>query len=165
MLSKFSFFTKYPTAVILVEHPKSSQFIHVVPESGTVEGAHITPRITPFRVMHGREVSREAVGSFTYPEKDFSISRIFGDAASKRATELWNANMSSGDAVGDLRDRVALLVQNVLLPAAQDALKDLEGKAQATTNMVEASVFIVRMTRSKPEGFYARGYPVKSIGF
>ena len=58
-----------------------------------------------------------------------------------------------------------LRAASIPAPAAQDALKDLEGKAQATTNMVEASVFIVRMTRSKPEGFYARGYPVKSIGF
>ncbi|KAI0658599.1 hypothetical protein C8Q70DRAFT_178202 [Cubamyces menziesii] len=166
MISSLSrFFTttspKYPSAIILIGHSQFFAFVHVVPETGDIEALSRrcnNPRDDKFRVSHTEEVSREQLGTVALPNDErHAIIALYYEVLA-RATELARETGVRSSGADRRPQDVALLVEQILKPAALGAMKALDSGAQShdTAEKATVPVYIVQVNRSKPDWITSR---------
>ncbi|KAI0634808.1 hypothetical protein C8Q77DRAFT_1156192 [Trametes polyzona] len=176
MLSKFlhAFVPRgFPSAIVVVGEPQTrNHLLHIMPESGDVEccsTGHIRGDNS------ASACAKEKIGDITTCPGDYDTMQEFVRDVEERALERWQevvtAGPSADSASADFlqsRDRaeknkekgsssgwrrgymvdVDQLVDDILRPAALDAIREWELKA--TPTMYTQPVFIVRVKRSEP---------------
>ncbi|KAJ8489275.1 hypothetical protein ONZ51_g3038 [Trametes cubensis] len=152
---------KYPSAIILIGHSQFFAFVHVIPETGELEALFRSYRDTRddrFRVSHTEEVSREQLGTVTILKEERDAITTLSHEVAGRVNELLDeAGVRSREADREPQD-VALLVEQILKPAALGAMKALDSEAQShdTAEKATVPVYIVQVERSKPDWITSR---------
>ncbi|KAH9899425.1 hypothetical protein C8Q73DRAFT_679827 [Cubamyces lactineus] len=166
MVSALSrFFTstspKYPSAIILIGHSRFFAFVYIIPETGDLEALSRrcnNPRDDQFRVSHTEEVSREQLGTVTLPEDERNaIITLYYEVLAK-ATELSRETGVRSSGADRRPQDVALLVEQILKPAALSAMKALDSEVQShdTAEKATVPIYIVQVERSKPDWITSR---------
>ncbi|KAK2760907.1 hypothetical protein FQN54_002149 [Arachnomyces sp. PD_36] len=142
--------SRFPSALILVETPSSfMHVIHAIPENGTFEQfGYTNPSSNPFRHSGAIEQERQQVGEVTLYVGDGEGVSDFLDDVETRARKLWDAfPTTSPTGMGNVE--MTRLIQDVLQPAALDAIQAREGRDRSMNATQTYPIFVVRALRSK----------------
>ncbi|KAK1150159.1 hypothetical protein N8T08_000058 [Aspergillus melleus] len=124
--------------------------LHLLPENGTIERFSLTtPSSTTFRHRGAREQAREQIGTVTLHVGDGDTANSFLDDVEARIHKLWNDSLSSSPAqlqTGSIE--VTQLVQDVLQPAALDAIHEREERDRSMRATQTYPVVVVYIMRS-----------------
>ncbi|KAH8425915.1 uncharacterized protein LDX57_003656 [Aspergillus melleus] len=128
--------------------------LHLLPENGTIERFSLTtPSSTnTFRHRGAREQAREQIGTVTLHVGDGETANSFLDDVETRIHKLWNDSLSSSPAqlqTGSVE--VTRLVQDVLQPAALDAVHERDERDRSMRATQTYPVFVVYIIRSSAE--------------
>ncbi|OJT14971.1 hypothetical protein TRAPUB_8414 [Trametes pubescens] len=166
-LNVFSSSQSAPSALILVRIPggRADAVLHIVPEDGTIETFSVTESSpsnrTTFRQYGAVEQSREELGTVVLLALPHEWDLGFLDDVRARAQKIMESlsifSSAKKEQAGSVD--VSLLVEEILKPAALDAIHALEGRALPENAAVETyHVSIVYVNRSKP-GHICGGEP------
>ncbi|EER39930.1 conserved hypothetical protein [Histoplasma capsulatum var. duboisii H88] len=138
-----------PSALLVVgKFGATIHVLHLVPEDGAIERFSLTtpPSTTTFRRGGATELAREQIGVVTLHVGDGETTTSFLNDIETRARKLWDSSLSSSPSrsVG-----VIQLVQDVLQPAALDAIREKEGRDRSMNATQMYPVFVVRIARSR----------------
>ncbi|PGH02325.1 hypothetical protein AJ79_07664 [Helicocarpus griseus UAMH5409] len=145
-----------PSALIITSQQDSNfNVLHLVPEDGTIERWGFTngSPITTFHFGGAREEAREQVGEATIDIGDRKGLDSFFEDVETRVGKLWSdvANLSPTKAQAGSDEAIEQLVQDVLRPAALDAIRKREEglRDRSTDATPTCPVFVLRITRPK----------------
>lgn len=159
-LSMFSPSQGAPSALILIRIPggRADAVLHIVPEDGTIETFSVTDASssnrTTFRQYGAVEQSREELGVVVLralPE-EWDLGFLDRDVRARvekimRSSSIFSAAQKQQAGSVD----VALLVEEILKPAALDAIYAMEGRVLPKDAAVETyHVSIIYVNRKKP---------------
>ncbi|KAI0653338.1 hypothetical protein C8Q70DRAFT_937757 [Cubamyces menziesii] len=152
---------KYPSAIILIGHSQFFAFVHIIPETGDMETMCRrcnNPRDDKFRVSRTDEVSREPLGTVTLPKEERDAIIALWNEVVDRAKKLSEETVVHPRRDDGKPQDVALLVQQILKPAALGAMKALDTKAQShgTTETATIPLYTVQVNHSKPDWITSR---------
>ncbi|KAJ9295073.1 hypothetical protein DTO271G3_6243 [Paecilomyces variotii] len=127
--------------------------LHLLPENGTVERFNITSSRTTFRDGGAREQGREQIGTVTLHAGDGETPNSFLDDVETRIRKLRNDSLSSSPAQQQTGSvEVTRLVQDVLQPAALDAIHEREKRDRSMNATQTYPVFVVYILRPRAGG-------------
>lgn len=153
--------TRAPSALIVIGYLRTTKttinILHLVPEDGSIERFGLTTNssTTPFRHKGATEQAREQIGTVTLHAGDGESAAKFLEDVDTRVRKLWNDSLNSKSATEKQTqaqtdsDEVTRLVQDVLRPAALDAIHEREGRERSMNATQTFPVFILRIVRSK----------------
>ncbi|KAJ5436892.1 hypothetical protein N7445_007777 [Penicillium cf. griseofulvum] len=125
--------------------------LHLLPENGTIERFSLTTQssTTTFRHRGARELAHEQIGTVTLHVGDGETANSFLDDVEARIRKLRNDSLGSSQAqVQTGSDEVTQLVQDVLQPAALDAIHEREERDRSMSATQTYPVFVVYIIRS-----------------
>lgn len=137
-----------PSALLVVgKFETTIHVLHLLPEDDTIErfGLTTSSSTTTFRHGGATEQAREQIGAV-----DGETTTSFLDDVETRARKMWNGSLSSSPAqmqTGNVE--TTQLVQDVLRPAALDAIPEREGRGRSMHATQMYPVFVVRIIRSR----------------
>ncbi|KAJ5139258.1 uncharacterized protein N7515_004106 [Penicillium bovifimosum] len=154
LASLTNIFTRSTSPSVLLVIGKFGATIHVLhllPENGTIERFSLTTpsSTTTFRHRGAREQAREQIGTVTLHVGDGETANSFLDDVETRIRTLWNDSLSSSPAqlqTGSVE--ATQLVQDVLQPAALDAIHEREKRDRSMRATQTYPVFVVYIIRS-----------------
>ncbi|PYI02519.1 hypothetical protein BO78DRAFT_400430 [Aspergillus sclerotiicarbonarius CBS 121057] len=123
--------------------------LHLVPEDGTIERFSLTTpsSTTTFRYRGAIEQAREHIGTVTLHVGDGETANSFLDDVETRIRKLRNDDsLSSQLQTGSVA--ATQLVQDVLQPAALDAIHEREERDRSMRATQTSPVFVVYIIRS-----------------
>ncbi|KAG5296843.1 hypothetical protein I7I48_05784 [Histoplasma ohiense] len=138
-----------PSALLVVgKFGATIHVLHLIPEDGAIERFSLTtpPSTTTFRCGGATELARKQIGVITLHVGDGETITSFLNDIETQVHKLWDSSLSSSpsQSVG-----VIQLVQDVLQPAALDAIHKKK-KQDCSMNATQMyPVFVVHITRSR----------------
>ena len=145
-----------PSALLVIgRFGATINVLHLIPENGSIERFSLTtpPSMTTFRHGGAKEQTREQIGTVTLYVGDGETTDTFLDDIETRIRKLWDDSLGLNPAqlqTGSVE--VTRLVQDVLKPAALDAIHDREGQDRSMNATQTYPVFVVHIARSKTGG-------------
>lgn len=145
-----------PSALLVIGNFSATiHVLHLVPENGTIERFSLTSpsSTTTFQYSGAREQAREQIGTVTLHVGDGETADSFLKDTETRIRKLRNDSLSSSQAqLQTSCDEVTRRVQDVLKPAALEAIHDREGRGRPMNATQTYPVFVVYITRSRAGG-------------
>ena len=146
--------TRTPSALLVVGNLGATiHVLHLLPEDGTVERFSLTSPSsnTTFRHHDACEQGREQLGAVTLHVGDGENASLFLDDVEARTRKLWD-DLSSSSQGQPLAGGVEVtqLAQDVLRPAALDAIREREGREPSVNATQTYPVYVIYVNRSKP---------------
>ncbi|PGH18104.1 hypothetical protein AJ79_00732 [Helicocarpus griseus UAMH5409] len=141
-----------PSALIAVTSEHSITVLHLVPEDGTIEqwGFGNTSPTTPFRYSGAREQTREQIGVVALQIKDGDGPIAFLNDVATKVRQLWDDSPSLNPTLRTgTTEAIQQLIQDVLQPAAVDAIRKRGEQDHAVNAAGTHSILIIRITRSR----------------
>lgn len=145
-----------PSAVLLVRMPDGDMdaILHIVPEDGTIETFSVTGRdsaATTLRCHGAVEQSREEIGTVTLRPDEWALGFLDRDVRA-RAKKILDSSSIFTAAKQEQTSSVSVpqLVEEVLKPAALDAIHALEGRTLPANATDTYHAYIIYVNRSKP---------------
>lgn len=147
-------FTRSSSPSVLLVIGKFGAMIHVLhllPENGTIERFGLTAPSSTTTFCHrgAREQAREQIGTVTLHVGDGETADSFLDDVETRIRKLRNDSLSSSPAqlqTGSVE--VSKLVQDILRPAALDAIHEREERDRSMRATQTYPIFVVYILRS-----------------
>ena len=129
--------------------------LHLVPEDSTIERYSLTIPSSKTTFCNGgaREHAREQIGTVTLHIGDGETVRNFLNDAEMRIRKLWKDLQSSNLAqtqTGNALGVTQLVAQDVLRPAALDAIHEKDRRTCSTNATETYPVFLVYVRRPRP---------------
>ncbi|KAK2754404.1 hypothetical protein FQN54_007048 [Arachnomyces sp. PD_36] len=145
----------FPSALLAIGNFNTSiQILHIIPEDGTIERfgvSNLASATRIFRPSEATEQTREQIGTVTLYVGDGESEFKFLDDIETRTRKLWSDCLNSSPSLMQTGSAdVTQLVQDVLQPAALDAIRAKEGRDRSMNATQTYSVFVLRVNRSKP---------------
>jgi hypothetical protein len=142
-----------PSALLVIgKFGATIHVLHLLPENGTIERFSLTTPSSTTTFRHGgaKEQVREQIGAVTLHIGDGETADSFLDDVETRIRKLQNDSLSSSPAqlqTGSVE--VTQLVQDVLQPAALDAIHEREKRDRSMHATQTYPVFVVYIIRSR----------------
>jgi hypothetical protein len=114
-----------------------------------MERIGLTSPSTTFRYSGATEQAREQIGTVTLHVGDGETAESFLDDVETRIRKLRDDSTNPSPQTGNSSVEVTQLVQDVLLPAALDAIHEREGRDRSMNATQTFSVFVVYINRSR----------------
>ncbi|OJT10255.1 hypothetical protein TRAPUB_13209 [Trametes pubescens] len=144
-----------PSALLVLSVPnvRAVSILHIIPEDGTIEQFKLsnTYSSTHIYCRGATEQSREEIGTVMLHTGDGESSLAFLEGVADRVnktTDRPTTVRSAHEEIGSAE--VLRWVEDVLKPAAHDAIRAIEGRAPSENAMQLYHVSIVYIKRSKP---------------
>ncbi|EIW63442.1 uncharacterized protein TRAVEDRAFT_26711 [Trametes versicolor FP-101664 SS1] len=144
-----------PSALLVLSIPnvRAVSILHIIPEDGATEQFKLSNTYTPstIRFRGATEQSREEIGTVMLHTGDGESSLAFLESVADRASKITDraaTNRSTPEEIGNAE--VSRWVDDVLKPAAHDAILAIEGRAPSMNAMQLYHVSVVYIKRSKP---------------
>lgn len=142
-----------PSALLVIgKFGDTINILHLVPETGSIERFKLSTSATTFRQYGATEQAREQIGAVTLHVGDGETTGKFLDDVETRIRKLRNDSLGSSSGVQQLQigsTEVNQLVQDVLQPAALDAIHERNGRDRSKNATQEYSVYVVYINRSR----------------
>lgn len=140
LASAFTPFT-IPSALLVVGNFDTRiHVLHVLPEDGTIERFSPGLPSSTFRYRGAHERSREQIGTVTLHDGGFEAAQNFLADVETRIRKLQTGR--------DRRVEMTQLVQEILRPAALEAIHEREGRDGSMDAMQTYPVYLVYIRRS-----------------
>ena len=142
-----------PSALLVIgKFGATINVLHLIPENGSIERFSLTtpPSMTTFRHGGAKEQTREQIGTVTLYVGDGETTDTFLDDIETRIRKPWDDSLGLNPAqlqTGSVE--VTRLVQDVLKPAALNAIYDREGRDRSMNATQTYPVFVVYIAHSK----------------
>jgi hypothetical protein len=146
-----------PSALLVIgKFGATIHVLHLLPENGSIERFSLTTPSSTTTFRHGgaTEQVREQIGAVTLHVGDGETADSFLDDVETRIRKLRNDSLSSSPAqlqTGSVE--VTQLVQDVLQPAALDAIHEREKRDRSMHATQTYPVFVVYIIRSRAGSF------------
>lgn len=140
-----------PSALLVLGQPGSKvHILHLVPENNIYERFSLTTSATTFKQGGAKEQTREQIGTVTLHVGDGETTIKFMDDVEARIRKLRDDFSGSSPPQQQMGTAgVAQLVQDLLKPAAMDAIRDREVRERSTNATQVYPVYIIYIKRSR----------------
>lgn len=150
LMNKFTPSTTPSVLLVVGNFGATINVLHLLPENGTIERFSITSSRTTFRDGGAREQGREQIGAVRLHVGDGETANSFLDDVETRIRKLRNDSLGSSPAQLQTDSvEVTQLVQEVLQPAALDAIHERETRDRSMNATQTYPVFVVYIIRSR----------------
>ena len=136
----------FPSAVVVVGNAGSFiNILHLIPEDGTFE-RYGTSRTSTKRFYRAKTQACEQIGTVTIHVGDGDRADSFLDDVETRASELRDSFLASNSPLRTTDMETTRLVQDILQPAALDAIRKREVRERSmnATKTLAVSIFRIR---------------------